>query len=136
MRPQHMTTIHVHLSDPTADTAVLELLTQQLRRLLLTVNTDPAWRHTDGDLRRHPLVDLVDTGAMQITMIPSRAQLSRLVNTIRMWVTREDRVAVTLRVDDARLTILGAASPDRAHRVDAWVQRALSGTPYDDTWVR
>lgn len=136
MRPQQPTTVHVHLSDPTADTAVLELLTQQLGLLLLTVDADPAWHETDGDLRRHPLVDLVDTGAMQITMVPSRTQLSWLVNTIRTWVTCEDRVAVTLRVGDARLTILGAAAPDRAHRVDAWVQRALSGTPYDDTWVR
>lgn len=135
MRPQQPTTVHVHLSDPTADTAVLELLTQQLRLLLLTVDVDPG-HDTDGDPRRHPLVDLVDTGAMQITMVPSRTQLSWLVNTIRTWVTREDRVAVTLRVGDARLTILGAAAPDRAHRVDAWVQRAVSGTLYDDTWVR
>jgi hypothetical protein len=48
---------------------------------------------------------------------------------------REDRVAVTLQVGDARLTILGTAAPDRGHTIDTWVRRALGGGPYDDTWL-
>ena len=68
-------------------------------------------------------------------MSPSRTLLTGLIEMIRTWVAREDRVAVTLQVGDARLTILGTAAPDRAHTIDTWVQRALGGGPYDDTWL-
>jgi hypothetical protein len=129
------TTIDLHLSDPTADTAVLELLTHQLRRLLLTLDPGPAWHPTAGDPPQPPTIDLVDTGSMRITVAPSRTLLTGLIEMIRTWVMREDRVAVTLQVGDARLTILGTAAPDRGHTIDTWVRRALGGGPYDDTWL-
>ena len=134
MRPEP-TTIDLHLSDPTADTAVLELLTHQLRRLLLSLEAGPPWHPTAGDPPQPPTIDLVDTGSMRITMAPSRTLLTGLIDMIRTWVAREDRVAVTLQVRDARLTILGTAAPDRTHTIDAWVRRAMAGGPYDDTWL-
>jgi hypothetical protein len=126
-------TVHVNLSDPTADTAVLELLTQQLRRLLLTLDVGPS-PHDTGDARPHPSNDLIDAGSMQMTVTPTHAVLRALVEMVRTWVAREERVAVTLQIKDARLTILGAVAPERTHTIDTWVQRALAGTRYDDIW--
>lgn len=129
------TTVNLHLSDPTADTAVLELLTQQLRRLLLTLDVGSA-PHDTGDTRPPPAIDLIDAGSMQMTVSPSPTVLRALVEMIRTEVAREERVAVTLQIKDARLTILGAAAPEPTHTVDTWVQRALAGTHYDDVWYR
>jgi hypothetical protein len=128
------TTVQLHLSDPTADTAVLELLTQQLRRLLLTLDVGPAPH--DADTRPPPAIDLIDAGSMQMTVTPSPTVLRALVEMIRTWVAREERVAVTLQIKDARLTILGATAPERTHTIDTWVQRALAGTHDDDIWYR
>ena len=131
MRPRS-TSVLVRLSDPTADTPVLDLLTQQLRRRLLTIEAGPAWRETDA---ARATVDLVDAGTMRVTLPAAPVLLGRLVEMVRAWVAREDRVAVTLEVDGARLTVFGAAAPQRAHSIDAWVARALGGARGDDTWL-
>ncbi len=120
-------TVKVNVQDPTADAVHVEQLTGLLRQELLALDVEDVRQPTIAEAPSGAKSGgIVELGTLLVTLVKSGGLLSQIGEMVRSWVTRDERLTVSLEVGDAKIVVSGASEQERRQLIDAWVQRALT----------
>jgi hypothetical protein len=114
--------VSVHAGDGVSDRDLPEL-TDRLQRDLLALG--PVRVTTDRDAPTGG--DARPDGELRLTLDRSPVTLDRVVAVVRAWLDQRSPLAVSLRIDDAHLTLGGGGWHTERDRIIAtWIDRALT----------
>ena len=124
--PSRLTTVRISVRDPSADAPEVERLAGLLREELLDLDVEDVLPQIMGGAPAGAkAIELVELGTLLVTLAKSGGLLSQIAGLVRSWVARNDRLAVSLEVGDAKIVIDGATSGERRQLIDAWITQAL-----------
>lgn len=125
--PTTLTTVRVTVRDPSADAPEVERLSQLLREELLDLDVEDVQQQITEDAPAGAkAIGLIELGTLLVTLAKSGGLLSQVADLMRSWVARDDRLAVSLEVGDAKIIISRASADERRELIDAWIARVLA----------
>jgi hypothetical protein len=73
-------------------------------------------------------VELLAVGALVVKFARSQKLLTRVVDVVRDWLTRNDADSVRMEIDGDVIEVKGSVTPEeRKALIDSWVQRHAEG---------
>ena len=128
------TRVNLHIdTGPDADERDLQELTVQLRQelkdLSVVESVDLA-RKREAPESAKP-VDPIAWGDIILALAASGGVITTLINMLQNWLTRHERVSVSIEIGGDKLQ-LGGVTPDQQQRlIETWIQEHVKG-PGDD----
>ena len=105
-----------------ADDVELERLTTQLRDDLLQLDVDEVRRLRATDIPAGARsAGAAELGALMLTVLPTPAIVSGLVNKLRGWLARDPRRSVTVSMDGDKFELTNATSDDVDKLMAVWL---------------
>jgi hypothetical protein len=113
-------------SGPDGDEEEVSELTRQLRREFEEIRGLDTCEIEDVSAGMAPARakgDPATLGALLMTLLASGGVLVTLINAIQFWLTRRDRVSVTVEVGGDKLALTGVSSEQQQQLIEVFLSR-------------
>jgi hypothetical protein len=124
------TRVNLHIdTEPDADERDLQELTVQLRQELeelSSVESVDLARKREVPERTKP-VDPIAWGDIILALAASGGVITTLINMLQNWLTRHERVSVSIEIGGDKLQLSGVPSDQQQLLVENWIQAHTKG---------
>ena len=107
-----------------SDDAELDRATEQLRRRLLELDVEDAYRPGTGEVPEGARgVDAVTMGLIVVQLLPVLPALHDIVQAVRTWLNHNPQRTATLEIDGDRIEVSGITQEEQRELIRIWTDR-------------
>jgi len=127
-RPSHVE-VRLHLdAGPDSDDTELDRNTEQLRRRLLELDVENAYRPAAGEAPEGAkAVDAATLGLIIVQLLPVLPALHDIVQAVRVWLSHNPERSAALEIDGDRIEVSGISLDEQRELIRLWTDRHARG---------
>jgi hypothetical protein len=113
---------------PDSDDEELDRHTEQLRRRLLELDVENAYRPAVSDAPEGArAIDAATMGLIVVQLLPVLPALHDIVQIVRVWLSQHPDRTATLEIDGDRIEVSGISMEEQRELIRIWTDRHARG---------
>jgi hypothetical protein len=127
-RPSHVEVVVRLDAGPDSDEEELDRVTEQLRRRMLELDVENAYRPSSEDAPEDTRgVDAGSMGLIVVNLLPVLPALYDIVQSVRAWLAHNPERSAALEIDGDRLEVSGITLEEQRELIRLWTDRHARG---------